>query len=119
MSIIAYAADPDFKAIYFITPRRTRKYDNIMLNNNVALFIDNAHNEQSDIQNATGITAKGIAIVLDENECIEGQEQFIKKHPQLKKFAEAEDSSMIKIAIDRYEIVENFQQVSTIKAEEL
>ena len=119
MSKVAFVHDKDLKSIYFITPSRTRKYDNIMLNNNVALFLDNAKKMSADICNSIGITAKGTAIALEEHECIEALEKFIIKYPDLREFAKAENSVMFKLHIDRYEIVEKFKHVSSLKADDL
>jgi heme iron utilization protein len=51
-SMIAYALTPDNKGIVFATPRKTRKYKNILKNNRVSLLIDTRSNTQKDYMNA-------------------------------------------------------------------
>ena len=43
-SLIAYALTPDIKGLIFITPKSTRKYKNILKNNQVSLLIDTRTN---------------------------------------------------------------------------
>lgn len=112
-SLIAYALTPDLKGLIFATPRNTRKYRNIMKNNNVSLLIDSRSNTARDYMNAESITIIGKAYIEKKGkkkDMLAGI--LIRKHPRLKKFIDAPSTALILIKTIKCIHVSSFQVVS-------
>jgi hypothetical protein len=58
-NIVAFAASGDLKNILFATRRSTSKYRNLKMRKQVAIFIDDRSNRETDFQQATGVSAFG------------------------------------------------------------
>jgi len=112
-TLIAYYSTDDLKNIYFVTSKRSKKYRNLINNPNVSLLIDDRKNKSSDILNATAITAIGQAFEIKYN-LSKIINLYINKHPKLKKFIESPESVLIEIKVDKYIIVNNFQNKNII-----
>jgi len=112
-SLIAYAITPDLKSLIFATPRKTRKYMNIMKNANVCLLIDSRSNTKSDYMKAESISVLGSANVIKKGARREYLIKiFLKKHPQLKGFVNAGSTALILVRIIKYIHVNSFQNLS-------
>jgi len=112
-SLIAYAVTPDLKGLIFATPLNTRKYRNIMKNNNVSLLIDSRSNTAKDYMNAESITITGKASIKKKGkkkDVLAGI--LIRKHPRLKKFIDAPSTALILIKTIKCIHVSSFQVVS-------
>jgi nitroimidazol reductase NimA-like FMN-containing flavoprotein (pyridoxamine 5'-phosphate oxidase superfamily) len=113
-SLVAYYSTTDLKNVIFSTSKKTKKFKNIMNNSNISFLIDNRENNPSDINNAITITAFGKA-----EEIIQNKEYFkellIKKHPNLIDFINSQDCAILKICVEKYKFVSNFQIVEDIK----
>jgi len=112
-TLIAYYSTDDIKNIYFVTSKRSKKYRYLLNNPNVSLLIDDRKNKSSDILNATAITAIGQAFEIKYN-LSKIINLYINKHPKLKKFIESPESVLIEIKVDKYIIVNNFQNKNII-----
>jgi hypothetical protein len=98
-----------------VTNRNTRKYRNILANNNVSLLIDSRTNKSNDVSTAIAVTAVGTA--HDETDHQGGlYSVFLEKHPQLNKFIDDPDTAMIVVKVSQY-IIAGFDntRVITIK----
>ena len=60
-NLVAFAETDDLKHLIFITNRNTKKYANVMLNQQVAILIDSRTNKKSDFETAVAVTAIGKA----------------------------------------------------------
>ena len=114
-SIIAFIASEDLKTIIFATKRRTQKFKNIQFNDKVSLMVDDRKQELSDFSATTTLTLLGYASQVEKEQYKTG---FLKSHSQLKEFINHSDCVMMKIEVDSYILVQNFQQVTTIKSKE-
>lgn len=114
-SLVAFAASPDLKHVYFLTPNTTRKYDNLTANPKVSILVNDSRNSADDIYNATSVTGTGISEVVDKSREKEALDMFLKKHPHLKDFSSAPTSAFIRIAMKRYFMVNRFQNVVEVK----
>jgi len=111
-NLIAFAVSDDLKYLVFITNRNTRKYRNIIGNNQVSLLIDNRTNQTTDVNTATAITVLGSAIEMaDKNQ------RFISiyqaKHADLNSFINEPENVLIIIAVSEY-IVADFNKINRI-----
>jgi nitroimidazol reductase NimA-like FMN-containing flavoprotein (pyridoxamine 5'-phosphate oxidase superfamily) len=114
-NLVAFAAVEDGKRLIFVTPRATRKFTNIGEDPHVSMMIDNRENRASDINDAMAVSAIGVA------EEVSGQEKeallrlFLSKHPFLETFARSASCALMKISVEKYDIVREFQNVVELK----
>lgn len=110
-NLVSFLVRRDLKKIYFPTSKNTRKFKNLSKHSRLSILIDNRDNEPVDIENAMTVTAVGETSVTENDEIIH---LFLQKHPYLKEFTNSNDCRMIEIDIEKYIIVENFQEVKII-----
>ena len=117
-NLIAYCVTDDLKSMLFITRRDTRKYTNLVSNNNVSVLIDSRSNQGSDLRNAMAVTAIGSAEELsDSRKRQEMLDLYLIKHHDLEKFAHSPESALFIVMVRQYIIVRNFQEVLVLKME--
>ena len=116
-SLVAFAASSDFKKLYFITQRATRKLANIHSNPRIAVMIDNRSNKDSDIHDAIGVTITGTSRQLTGDERQNALTCYLAKHPHMEEFATALSSVLIEVSAEHYYIVTHFQKVVELHVE--
>ena len=113
-NLIAFAATEDMKNIFFATSRATRKYANLKTEPRVSLLIDNRSNQETDFGEASAVT------VLGTTEEVLGPDResylplYLKKHPYLAEFVTAPTCALIKVKVEKYIMVTQFQEVREI-----
>lgn len=112
-NLVCFTATDDLRCLVFATPRATRKYANLSAEFKVAMLVDDRANEAADTDNATAVTAIGIARELNGQEKVDLLGRYVDKHPQLDAFAASADTALFTIAVDRY-IVSRFQNTQVI-----
>lgn len=114
-SIVAVAATADLRRIIFLTPRTTRKYENLVASPRVAMLITNSQNRVEDITNAISVTATGKAFpVLDEH--LENLlALYLDRHPHMKFFAQTPTTAVVCMEVTTYIMVSQFQNVIKIE----
>ena len=115
VSLVAFALTADIKNLVFVTPRETRKFRYMEKNSRVSLLIDNSSNQSLDITEALAVTISGKAIEAGGNQREKLLKLFIEKHPDLKDFAESDNSVIVCIDIKRLDIVEKFKNVEVLE----
>jgi nitroimidazol reductase NimA-like FMN-containing flavoprotein (pyridoxamine 5'-phosphate oxidase superfamily) len=116
-SLVSFAATPDMKQILFATTRSTRKYENLTADARVSLLIDNRSNQDSDIHEATAVTATGRADELDEADRERFLELYLDKHPYLRDFVNSPTCALLRVRVETYYLVNRFQEVTELHAE--
>ena len=111
-SLVAFVASNDDRCLYFATPRATRKFANIAANARVALLVNNSVNLPEDFHRAKEVTAVGIARALPDKRLDAARRQYLEKHPYLESFACSPSCVFLEIRVQRYILVERFQNVS-------
>jgi nitroimidazol reductase NimA-like FMN-containing flavoprotein (pyridoxamine 5'-phosphate oxidase superfamily) len=110
-NLVAFVAANDLKYLLFATTRGTRKYSNISDNPRVAMVIDNRSNQEADFHQAAAVTATG---VVEEAEG-PGKETLLKlylsEHPYLKDFVSSPTCALLKMNVETYYVVREFQNV--------
>ena len=101
-NLVAFAETDDLQAIVFVTSRYTRKFGNIMANENVSLLIDNRINQISDFSKAVALTAIGKAGEALEYERKDLLSIYLAKQPHLKNFLNSPNSALIVVNISEY-----------------
>jgi hypothetical protein len=109
--LVAFAATEDLTQLLFVTPRATRKFDNLVNDPHVAMMIDNRQNKTLDLHDAVAVTAIGSAegVVGPEKEAL--LRRYISKHPVLETFVQAPTCAALRILVNKYDIAEKFQKV--------
>jgi nitroimidazol reductase NimA-like FMN-containing flavoprotein (pyridoxamine 5'-phosphate oxidase superfamily) len=110
-SLVAFAATDDLKSLLFATTRDTRKFDNLTLNPMVALVMDNRANQETDFHRAIAVTATGS---VKESGALEKDlllKLYLSRHPYLRDFVTSPTCALLKVDVDTYYIVSNFQNV--------
>ena len=110
-NLVAFAATEDLGTILFATTRSTRKYDNLMQTPRVAMVMDNRTNDEEDFHEAVAVTATGSVKELDGDEKEKLQHFFLSKHPYLTDFVHAPTCALLKVEVETYYIVQQFQKV--------
>jgi hypothetical protein len=108
---VAFAATDDLKSLLFATTRDTRKFDNLTLNPMVALVMDNRANQETDFHRAIAVTATGS---VKESGALEKDlllKLYLSRHPYLRDFVTSPTCALLKVDVDTYYIVSNFQNV--------
>jgi heme iron utilization protein len=115
-SLIAFWAAEDLSRVVFATMRQTRKFSYLLASPQVALLFDSRSNRDADVQEATAVTATGMAAELtDENARAAASELFLAKHPQLTSFVAAPGCALVSVAVDVYYVVTHFQSVVEVR----
>ncbi len=114
-NIVAVTVTPDLKQIIFLTPCTTRKYDNLVASPRVAMLINNSQNRAEDITNAICVTATGEAFPVTDEEKKPLLSLYLSRHPHMKTFARAPTTAVIRMAVNKYIMVSQFQNVVEIK----
>ncbi|MCU0236988.1 MAG: pyridoxamine 5'-phosphate oxidase family protein [Acidobacteria bacterium] len=110
-NIVAFAAGRDLKTIVFATRRATSKYRNLKLRRRVAVFVDDRANREADFQEATGITALGMAGETRGKERARSARLLLRRHPFLKEFLAAPDCAVFAVRVRVYVLVLRFEKV--------
>ena len=116
-SLVGFAATEDLKHIVFATIRDTRKFKNIQKNANVSILIDSHTNQAADFKDAVALTVLGNATETLNTERESFLSIYLKKHPYLKEFVLTPNCALVKIAVHKYIVVSNFQNVQNLDME--
>jgi nitroimidazol reductase NimA-like FMN-containing flavoprotein (pyridoxamine 5'-phosphate oxidase superfamily) len=114
-SLVAFYATDDLKHLLFATKRSTRKYDNLSRTPQAAMVIDNRSNKEGDFHKATAVTAMGTVKEVDGPEKEQLRALYLSKHPGLSDFVQSPACALLKIEVETYYIVRQFQQVTELR----
>ena len=113
-SLIAFAHTDDLQNLFFATLRNSKKYENIKNNPKVSMLIDNRGNSPSDISDAIAVSAFGKVSETDikDKHCIA---LYLDKHPYLKEFLDLPDCALLKIKVERLNVISHFQNLDILE----
>jgi len=117
-SLVAFAVNADLNYFYFLTPNATRKYENLKANPKVCILVNNIRNNAEDIYNAVSVTGTGVSEIIDKSIEQKALDLYLRKHPNLKKFSKAPTTAFIRISMQRYFMVNRFQNVVEVKVKQ-
>jgi hypothetical protein len=101
-NLIAFAECEGCKEVIFFSPKKTRKYANLLLNQRVALLIDDRTNQSQDFHYATALTLVGLAEEIDPINQRYLIDIFIAKHPTLAELISNSENALFKVNISDY-----------------
>ena len=110
-SLVAFAASGDLRHLVFATTRATRKFANLSGEPKVAMVMDNRTNREADFHEAIAATATGIVKEVEGSEKEEFLKLYLSKHPYLKEFATSPTCALLRLDVDTYYVVSQFQEV--------
>ena len=110
-SLMAFAHSTDLTSIVVATGRATRKHVNLIQEPRVSLLIDTRTNSEEDFHSAAAITVIGKAQIIAENKYGEFEALYLHKHPYLETFLAAPTTSLFRITVFHYLMVNRFQNV--------
>lgn len=111
-SLVAFAVSDDDRRLVFVTPRATRKFANIAADARVALLVNNSINRPEDFHQAAAVTAVGLAETVDLKDLDAVRDRYLAKHAYLEEFAYSPSCEFVAIRVERYILVERFQNVT-------
>lgn len=117
-SLVAFTVSHDFRHLSFATNRRTRKYNNILENNKVALLIDNSSNNQTDFAQALAVTALGTASEIVDESSNPIVKSYLQKHQVLTEFVNRQDTAIIDVRVTDY-ILARFDGAERIQVSDI
>ena len=113
-SLVAFYATEDLKYIFFVTPKTTRKFENLKADSRVAILINNSSNQVVDFHRAVSVTIVGEASEVVGSERQSVLEQYLTKHPHLEDFVRSPSCALVKVSAKSYFMVQNFQNVTEL-----
>ena len=113
-SLVAFVPSEDFRNLFFVTIRDTRKFENMTGGPRVALLADDRMNRGSDLQDAVAVTAIGEAREIRGPEREAVVPVYVSRHPDLKGFLEDPRCALMKVSVKKYVIVSAFQNVEEL-----
>ena len=118
-SLVGFTAGDNLKEIFFATHRSTRKYANLQRDGRVSLLIDNRSNRAEDFRQAAALTAIGTAREVPADQHDNLKQKFLEKHPMLQEFLSAPSCALCRINVQRYSLVQRFQDVVELDLDDL
>jgi nitroimidazol reductase NimA-like FMN-containing flavoprotein (pyridoxamine 5'-phosphate oxidase superfamily) len=113
-NLIAFAVTDDLRDIFFATTRATRKFANLTVEPQVSLLMDNRSNQETDFGEASAVTVLGSAEEVLGPERDKYLQLYLKKHPYLEDFITAPTCALIRVKVEKYIMVTQFQEVREI-----
>jgi hypothetical protein len=113
-SLLAFAAEGIWE-LFMATPRSSRKWGKVAANANVSFLVDDRLNVTADFTEAVAATAMGVALECTDEEAVSGRELLCGRHPHLRDFLEAPSTSLLRVHVSRWYVVERFQNVTLVE----
>ncbi|MBM4324706.1 MAG: pyridoxamine 5'-phosphate oxidase family protein [Deltaproteobacteria bacterium] len=110
-NLVAFMATEDLKYLLFATTRATRKYANISSNPRIAMVVDTRSNQEADFHQAAAVTATGVVKEIVGPQKRRFQKLYLSKHPYLKEFVSSPTCALLKVEVETYYVVRQFQNV--------
>ena len=106
-SLMCYVSDRDCREIYMMTQKGTRKYRNLAANRTVSLLIDSREEDcGADRSKIKALTVSGVFTTIGDRarENLVRQ-KLLKKHPQLKPFADDPDAEVFAVKVKSFQLL--------------
>lgn len=102
---IAITPMDNFAHLVFATYRNTRKYNNLIKNNKVAVLFENRSTKSSIQPNITVLTAFGVAEEIDSSLTDKPRKLHLARHPELESFLLSANCALFKVKVNSYQVV--------------
>ncbi len=116
-SLVAFWAAPDLQRVVFPTMRATRKFTFLVSHPRVSLLFDDRSNSDDDVEEATAVTATGVARELTDTVARAAvEEAFLVKHPRLASFVASPECALVRVDLDVFYVVTRFREMVELQA---
>jgi len=107
-SLMSYVPDRDCREIYMITQKGTKKFRNLAVNRTVSLLIDTREEDcGADRARIRALTVSGVfSTIGDKAKKKLVRQKLLKKHPQLKPFAEDPDAEVFTVKVKSFQLLD-------------
>ena len=107
-SLMSYVPDRDCLEIYMMTRKGTKKYRNLAANKTVSLLIDTREEDcGADRAKIKALTVSGVFKTIgDKAKKKLVRQKLLKKHPQLKPFAQDPDSEVFAVKVKSFQLLD-------------
>lgn len=107
-SLMSYVPDRDCLEIYMMTRKGTKKYRNLAANRTVSLLIDTREEDcGADRARIKALTVSGVfKTISDEAQKKRIRQKLLKKHPQLKPFAQDPDTEVFAVKVKSFQLLD-------------
>lgn len=107
-SLMSYVPDRDCREIYMMTRKGTKKYRNLAANKTVSLLIDSREEDcGADRAKLKALTVSGVFSSIGgkaKRKLV--RQKLLKKHPQLKPFAEDPDTEVFAVKVKSFQLLD-------------
>lgn len=79
------------------------------------MVIDNRSNREADFREAVAVTATGVVKEASGPEKVRLQKLYLSKHPYLKDFLYSANCALLKVEVETYIVVSQFQNVTELR----
>ncbi len=110
-NLVSFAVTDDWRHLYFATPRASRKFASLRLDDRVALMIDNRNTGPADLAQATAVNAIGRAREITGGDETFARQLLLAKHPALLELLAQPDTALINVEVQRYTVVSGLADV--------
>jgi nitroimidazol reductase NimA-like FMN-containing flavoprotein (pyridoxamine 5'-phosphate oxidase superfamily) len=107
-SLMSYVPDRDCREIYMMTQKGTKKFRNLVVNRTVSLLIDTREEDcGADRARIRALTVSGVfSAIGDKAKKKLVRQKLLKKHPQLKPFAEDPDAEVFTVKVKSFQLLD-------------
>jgi nitroimidazol reductase NimA-like FMN-containing flavoprotein (pyridoxamine 5'-phosphate oxidase superfamily) len=107
-SLMSYVPDRDCREIYMMTQKGTKKFRNLAANRAVSLLIDTREEDcGADRAKIRALTVSGVfKTISDKAKKKLVRQKLLKKHPQLKPFAEDPDTEVFAVKMKSFQLLD-------------
>ena len=117
-SLVGFAVTEQFDELLFATHRATRKYSYVQEDSRVSLLIDSRTNQVDDFRDAVALSAVGTAREVPPEQRQRLLDIFVARHPYLGEFVRSPGCALCVIKVQRYSLVQRFQDVQELDFDE-
>ena len=110
-SLIAFTVVGGWRQLLFATYRDTRKYSNLVLNDQVSILVDGRNLCTADDQQGFVVTAVGKARDIGALELVAARQAHVQRHPDLAAFLHSPDCVLLGVAVEAYQVVRGIDDV--------
>ncbi len=110
-SLVGFVVTDQLDELLFATHRATRKFGYLQEDARVSLLIDTRSNQSADFREAVALSAVGTAREVPPEQQERLLQLFLARHPYLAEFVRSPGCALCLIKVQRYSLVQRFQDV--------
>ncbi|HPL63052.1 MAG TPA: pyridoxamine 5'-phosphate oxidase family protein [Syntrophales bacterium] len=119
-SLMSYAADSEGREIFLVMHRNTKKYKKMEVNPHVSLLVDSRTSDRTEgTEKIKALTISGtFREFMEEARREYARKLLLERHPSLSSFINDQESEIVSIRIDSFQLVSGFRDIYYCKIEQ-